>query len=85
MTFIVEFAAAIMIATTAVCLGTKYIGNLGASQYKGMFDPEGNAGRAYMTAAKYLSLMASGIAGAIKLPAIINAIGKVIAAIAGTS
>lgn len=80
MAFIVEFGVGIVIATIAVSLGTKYIGDLGARQYQGMYDPEGNSTRAYTRAAKYLCLMASGIAGAIKLPAIIDAIGKAIAA-----
>ena len=83
MPFVIEFGVAIVVAVIAVALGTKYIGDMGASHYRGMFDPEGNATRAYTIAAKYLSLMASGIAGAIKLPAIIEAIGRALAAFTG--
>ena len=72
------------LATAAVMVGTKYIGNLGAQNYRGMYDPEGNSTRAYMTATKYLCWMAGGIAGAVKTPSIITAVGKAIATITGT-
>lgn len=83
MAFIIEFGVAVVLATIAVALGTKFIGDRGASNYIGMLDREGNASRAYTRPAKYLSLMAGGIAGAMKLPAIINAIAKVVTALTG--
>ena len=83
MTFILEFSVAMIVATISVALGTKYIGDLGAEQYRRMYDPEGNSTRAYVTAAKYLCWMAGGIAGALKTPSMITALGKALATIAG--
>ena len=47
-------------------------------------DPEGNSARAHGRAIKQSVLLATGIAGAIILPAILAGIAKIIAAAAGT-
>ena len=84
MPFIIEFAVCIIIATVSVALGAIFIGGIASSKYRGTYDPEGNSVRPYLVATKYLCTMAAGIAGAIKLPSVIEAAGKAIATIVGS-
>ena len=80
---IAEFVIAIAAATSAVVIGTKFIGDMASRNHRRMYDPEGNASLSYTRAARYLCWMAGTIAGAFKLPSIITAVGKAIATVMG--
>lgn len=81
---IVEYPIALVVAAIVVHLLSKELGERATRNYRGMYDPEGNYGRAYGRAVKQSVLLATGIAGAIKLPAILGGIAKIVAASAGT-
>ena len=81
---IIDYPIALVVAAIVVHLLSKELGERATRNYRGMYDPEGNYGRAYGRAVKQSVLLATGIAGAIKLPAILGGIAKIVAASAGT-
>ena len=82
---IAEFVIAITAATSAVVIGTKLIGDMASLRYRLSPDFEGNWSQSYTRTARSLCVMVGAIAGAIKLPSIITAIGKAIALATGSS
>ena len=82
-TLIAEFVIGIAAATCAVVIGTKLIGDMASRHYRLTYDPEGNWSQSYTGIARSLCLMVGAIAGAIKLPRIITAIGRAMALATG--
>lgn len=80
---IIEYPIALAVAAVVVYFLSSSLGDRAARHYRGIYDPEGNSARAHGRAVKHSVLLATGIAGAIKLPAILSGIAKIIAAAAG--
>ena len=80
---IAEFIIPITAATSAVVIGTRFIGDMALRRYRHSSDFEGNWSQSYTRTARSLCVMVGAIAGAIKLPSIITAIGKAIALATG--
>ena len=81
---VIEYPIALLVAAAVVYVLSSKLGDRASRAYRGMWDPEGNSARAHGRAIKQSVLLATGIAGAIKLPAILAGIAKIIAAAAGT-
>lgn len=80
---IVEYPVALIVAAIVVYVLSSKLGDRAARNYRGMYDPEGNSARAHGRAVRQSVLLATGIAGAVKLPAILSGIAKITAAVAG--
>ena len=80
---IVEYPVALIVAAVVVYVLSSKLGDRAARNYRGMYDPEGNSARAHGRAVKQSVLLATGIAGAVKLPAILSGIAKIVGAVAG--
>jgi hypothetical protein len=77
----VQFLIIAGLGTFFVVKGAESIGAKVAREYT--FDLEGNVSRAYGTAIRSLATMVVGIASALKIPSIISAVAKVVAAATG--
>ena len=77
---ILEYPIALIVAAVVTYFLATTWGERASWHYRGVYDPEGNYGRAYSSAIRQAVLLATGIAGAIKAPAILKAIAEIIAA-----
>ena len=78
---VIEYPIALLVAAAVVYVLSSKLGDR-ASRQCGRLDREGNSAGAHGRAIKQSVLLATGIAGAIKLPAILAGIAKIIAAAA---
>lgn len=80
---IFEYPVALIVAAIVVYVLSSKLGDRAAPNYRGIYDPEGNSARAHGRAVRQSVLLATGIAGAVKLPAILNGIAKFKASVTG--
>lgn len=71
----------IPLAAFVAIKGSEYLGARAAGNYDGMYDPEGNAGKAYVGATRAVCAMVAAVAGAIQTPSIIKTIVNAIDAL----
>ena len=78
---LVQIIIGIPIAVFVAVKGSEYLGNKAAGEYRGMYDPEGNSGRAYVGVTRAICTMVAAVAGAIQAPSIIKTIVNAVEAL----
>ena len=80
---VVEHAIALILAAVVVFYLSAALGDRAARSYRNTYDPEGNFAYAHSQALRQSVILATGITGAVKMPAILGGIAKIIAAVTG--
>ena len=78
---LIQTIIGIPIAVLVAVKASEHLGARAAQNYDGMYDPQGNAGKAYVGVTRAVCVMVAAVAGAIQTPSIIKTVVNAIEAL----